>query len=220
MPNALIDRAHAWLGRRNDAHWDERRSAGDSQTARHSASGYLEGARDGDRYASAEFRFIGFDELTQFSEKQYLDLFARLARSSVSALQIRRAIPHPPRHGSPPPHQRLPRVRRSRAPELSTARDSLRICPRRISLCACARRRTPASRSRLGQAPICRTARSFTRRPSVRAGAPRRQPTHRSRTVHKSLLNLDPVTRARDSEGRLGGALDARRAQARMVRDR
>jgi hypothetical protein len=39
--------------------------------------GYLEGARDADRYASAEFHFIGVDELTQFSEKQYVDLFAR-----------------------------------------------------------------------------------------------------------------------------------------------
>jgi len=38
----------------------------------------LDNARDADRYASAEFQFIGVDELTQFSEKQYLDLFARL----------------------------------------------------------------------------------------------------------------------------------------------
>ena len=40
--------------------------------------GYLDAARDIDRYASAEFHFIGVDELTQFPEKQYLDLFARL----------------------------------------------------------------------------------------------------------------------------------------------
>jgi hypothetical protein len=32
--------------------------------------GETEGARDADRYASAEFHFIGVDELTQFDEKQ------------------------------------------------------------------------------------------------------------------------------------------------------
>jgi hypothetical protein len=78
MPNALMDRAHAWLGGRNDAHWDESRKRWSFASGATLNFGHLEGARDGDRYASAEFHFVAFDELTQFSEKQYLDLFARL----------------------------------------------------------------------------------------------------------------------------------------------
>ncbi len=78
MPNALMDRAHAWLGRRNDAHWDEAKKRWTFASGATLTFGYLDTARDADRYASAEFHFIGVDELTQFPEKQYLDLFARL----------------------------------------------------------------------------------------------------------------------------------------------
>ena len=78
MPNALMDRAHAWLGGRNDAHWDESKKRWSFASGATLSFGHLEGTRDGDRYASAEFHFVAFDELTQFSEKQYLDLFARL----------------------------------------------------------------------------------------------------------------------------------------------
>jgi predicted phage terminase large subunit-like protein len=80
MPNALMDRARAWLARRGDAHWDESKKRWTFSSGATLTFGYLEGARDGDRYASAEFHFIGVDELTQFSEKQYLDLFARLRK--------------------------------------------------------------------------------------------------------------------------------------------
>jgi predicted phage terminase large subunit-like protein len=78
MPNALMDRAHAWLDRRNDARWDEPKKRWTFASGATLTFGYLDGARDIDRYASAEFSFIAVDELTQFSEKQYLDLFARL----------------------------------------------------------------------------------------------------------------------------------------------
>jgi predicted phage terminase large subunit-like protein len=78
MPNALMDRAHRWLGGRNDTHWDESKKRWSFASGATLSFGYLEGARDGDRYASAEFHFIGFDELTQFTETQYLGLFARL----------------------------------------------------------------------------------------------------------------------------------------------
>jgi hypothetical protein len=78
MPNALMDRAHAWLDRRKDARWDESKKRWTFTSGATLTFGYLDSARDIDRYASAEFSFIGVDELTQFSEKQYLDLFARL----------------------------------------------------------------------------------------------------------------------------------------------
>src|SRR5216683_7063846 len=78
LPNALMDRAHVWLRGRRDARWNENRKQWTFSSSATLTFGYLEGARDADRYASAEFHFIGVDELTQFSEKQYLDLFARL----------------------------------------------------------------------------------------------------------------------------------------------
>jgi predicted phage terminase large subunit-like protein len=61
-----------------DAHWDENRKRWTFASGATLTFGYLDNVRDADRYASAEFHFIGVDELTQFSEKQYLDLFARL----------------------------------------------------------------------------------------------------------------------------------------------
>ena len=78
MPNALMNRAHAWLGGRNDTQWEESKKRWTFASGATLSFGYLDNARDGDRYASAEFHFVGFDELTQFIEKQYLDLFARL----------------------------------------------------------------------------------------------------------------------------------------------
>src|ERR1700730_8762374 len=80
LPNALMDRAHAWLRGRRDARWNENRKQWTFSSGATLTFGYLEGARDADRYASAEFHFIGVDELTQFSEKHYVDLFARLRK--------------------------------------------------------------------------------------------------------------------------------------------
>lgn len=81
LPNALMDRAHAWLRNRRDAHWNENKKQWIFASGATLTFGFLEGQRDADRYASAEFHFIGVDELTQFAEKQYLDLFARLRKA-------------------------------------------------------------------------------------------------------------------------------------------
>lgn len=78
LPNALMDRAHMWLRGRNDAVWSGQKKQWTFPSGAKLTFGFLEGERDADRYASAEFQFIGVDELTQFAEKQYLDLFARL----------------------------------------------------------------------------------------------------------------------------------------------
>ena len=80
LPNALMDRAHAWLRRRRDARWIENKKQWTFSSDATLTFGYLESERDADRYASAEFDFIGVDEVTQFPEKQYLDLFARLRK--------------------------------------------------------------------------------------------------------------------------------------------
>ena len=51
--------------------------------------GYLERPGDEYRYQSTEFQFIGFDELTQFSENQYRYLFSRLRRTTEVDVPLR-----------------------------------------------------------------------------------------------------------------------------------
>src|SRR5260370_12591889 len=91
LPNALIDRAHSWLRGRQDARWNEQKKQWTFASGATLTFGYLEGARDADRYASAEFHFIGVDELTQFSEKQYVDLFARLRKPRCERCDFEKA---------------------------------------------------------------------------------------------------------------------------------
>src|ERR1700722_18463636 len=91
LPNALMDRAHVWLRGRRDAQWNENRKQWTFSSNATLTFGYLEGARDSDRYASAEFQFIGVDELTQFSEKQYVDMFARLRKPRCELCEFEKA---------------------------------------------------------------------------------------------------------------------------------
>jgi predicted phage terminase large subunit-like protein len=51
--------------------------------------GHMEAEKDKFQYQSAAYQFVGFDELTQFSESQYLYLFSRQRRSAVSDIPIR-----------------------------------------------------------------------------------------------------------------------------------
>ncbi len=102
QPGALVERAKAWLGpyHGRDVREQSQRHAwrftcrtpdrispdgtvrvrGD--VAGHSIMqfGFLEAENDKYRYQSAEFQYIGFDELTQFSESQYRYMFTRLRR--------------------------------------------------------------------------------------------------------------------------------------------
>src|SRR5438105_2755829 len=47
--------------------------------------GYLSRPLDKFRYASSEFQYIAFDELTDFSEEDYLFLFSRLRKNKSLA---------------------------------------------------------------------------------------------------------------------------------------
>jgi hypothetical protein len=52
------------------------------------------------QYDSSEFQFIGFDELTSFSEGQYTYLFSRLRATKDNPLPIRmRAASNPGNRG-------------------------------------------------------------------------------------------------------------------------
>jgi phage terminase large subunit-like protein len=85
LRGSLIDRSHDWLDS-TDAKWipGEHKWIFPSGATLH--FGYLDTGSHSEgldkfRYQSAHFQFIGFDELTQFFEEDYLYLFSRLRRT-------------------------------------------------------------------------------------------------------------------------------------------
>ena len=78
-PKALMDRAREWLSG-TSARWVDKEKKWVFPSGASLSFGYLEHENDKYNYQSAEYQFIGFDELTQFSESQYTYLFSRLRR--------------------------------------------------------------------------------------------------------------------------------------------
>lgn len=95
MAGALMDRASEWLGG-TAARWNEQSKTWLFPSGATVSFGYLQTERDKFRYQSAEFSFVGFDELTQFEESQYRYLFSRLRRLKTSGIPLRmRAASNP-----------------------------------------------------------------------------------------------------------------------------
>ena len=88
LPEALMDRAHEWLSG-TSARWSERDKKWTFPSDATLSFGYLEHENHKYRYQSAAFQFIGFDELTQFTETQYRYLFSRLRRLEGSKVPLR-----------------------------------------------------------------------------------------------------------------------------------
>jgi predicted phage terminase large subunit-like protein len=202
MPSALMDRARSWLGSRTAAHWEEGRKRRRFASTATLTFGHLEAARDSDRYASAEFHFIGVDELTQFSEQQYLELFARLRAPACTVCsletdyQLHRETVHT-RHASDCPecvslrHQQQS-IKLGKLPHLQAAHIPLRM-------------RAASNPGNVGHDWV-------KRRFVTRLGAPRGErlfvparlddnPFINRQEYVKSLNNLDPVTRDRILKG-------------------
>lgn len=81
LPGGLIPRSHEWLT--GHAKWNGKRCQWQFETDERPATltfGYLARPLDKYRYASSEFQFIAFDELTDFDEDDYLFLFSRLRK--------------------------------------------------------------------------------------------------------------------------------------------
>ena len=87
LPSALMDRSKQWLF--GKARWNEIEHCWTFPSGAKLQFGYLESEADKYRYQGAEFDFIGFDELTQFTESQYTYLFSRLRRKSNSHIPLR-----------------------------------------------------------------------------------------------------------------------------------
>lgn len=95
LPGALIDRSLDWLGG-TSAHWNSQEHKWHFPSGATLAFGNLERTQDKFRYQSAEFQYVGFDELTQFEEDQYRYLFSRIRRLENAYIPLRmRAASNP-----------------------------------------------------------------------------------------------------------------------------
>ncbi len=92
---ALIDRSHEWLDN-TDAVWDGKNHIWVFPSGAKLAFGYLENDSDVYHHQSAEYQFLGFDELTQFSEFQYRYMLSRVRRLQNFPVPLRvRAATNP-----------------------------------------------------------------------------------------------------------------------------
>lgn len=95
LPGALMDRAQDWFSG-TGARWHDTEKTWEFPKGGRITFGYLETERDKYRYQGAEFSFLGWDELTQFSETQYTYLLSRLRRLEGSNVPLRvRAASNP-----------------------------------------------------------------------------------------------------------------------------
>lgn len=78
-PGALIDKSLSWL-MPTAAKWNQQEHQWTFPGGAKLTFGYLDTEMDKFQYQSAEFNFIGVDELTQFERSRYLYLFSRLRR--------------------------------------------------------------------------------------------------------------------------------------------
>lgn len=95
LPEAIMDRARNWLAA-TDAKWISQHKRFDFPSGATLTFGYLDNENDKYRYQGAEFQFVGFDELTQFTESQYTYLFSRLRKLAGLDVPVRmRAATNP-----------------------------------------------------------------------------------------------------------------------------
>jgi predicted phage terminase large subunit-like protein len=84
LPGGLLDRAKGWLRSTPARYVAQDHSflfpTSDPAKPARLTFGYCQDDRDLERYASAEFQFVGIDEATQFTERQFRFFFSRLRK--------------------------------------------------------------------------------------------------------------------------------------------
>jgi hypothetical protein len=88
LPGAIMDRAKEWLAT-TDAKWVDLEKKFIFPSGASLSFGYIDNEQDKFRYASAEFQFIGFDELTQFPEAWYRFMFSRIRKPEGMSVPLR-----------------------------------------------------------------------------------------------------------------------------------
>jgi predicted phage terminase large subunit-like protein len=82
QPDALIPRSLDWLAN-TDAKWNDNDHRWTFPSGATLTFGYLAHENDKLQYQGAAFQFVGFDELTQFTETQFTYLFSRCRRPKL-----------------------------------------------------------------------------------------------------------------------------------------
>jgi len=88
LPEAIMDRSMEWL-KGTDAVWHAKEYRWQFPSEANLTFGYLQNENDKYRYQSSAYQFIGFDELTEFEESQYMFLFSRLRKGNDMNLPLR-----------------------------------------------------------------------------------------------------------------------------------
>lgn len=88
QPGALMDRAHEWLGK-TDAHWDKQEKRWTFPSGATLTFAYMDTEVDKYNYQGAEYQFVGFDELTQFTFPMYSYMFSRMRRNKDNDVPLR-----------------------------------------------------------------------------------------------------------------------------------
>lgn len=91
LPGALMDRADEWL-RDTPAKWNSSTHTWKFPSTATLTFGYLDNPKDAQRYRSAEFQYVGFDESTQHALAPYRFLFTRLRRPALPCAFCRRPV--------------------------------------------------------------------------------------------------------------------------------
>lgn len=95
LPGALMDRTSEWLSG-TDATWQDKSKTWKFPSGATLTFGYLEHEKDKYRYQGAEFQFVAYDELTQFTETQFQYLFSRVRKLKGTTIPLRiRAASNP-----------------------------------------------------------------------------------------------------------------------------
>lgn len=92
LPNAIMNRCANWLNPfvvNGEVKWDRDTKTYTFPKGATLTFGYLAHDNDLDQYQGSELQFVGFDELTQFTEKQYTYLHSRLRKLKDSIIPIR-----------------------------------------------------------------------------------------------------------------------------------
>ncbi len=92
MPNAILDRAKQWLLPYEDkglVYYKDIKKKFKFYNGATLTFRYLAHNNDLNKYQGAELQFIGFDELTQFPENQYLYLHSRLRKTEDNPIPLR-----------------------------------------------------------------------------------------------------------------------------------
>jgi predicted phage terminase large subunit-like protein len=105
LNEALMNKAKEWLFDQDGVRWSAQDKTfyfetGEGEKDASLTFGYLQHEDDKFRYNSAEFQFVGLDELTQFSETQYTFVGSRLRKPVCKRCVAVRAIGHELMHPS------------------------------------------------------------------------------------------------------------------------